>query len=446
MDKTNKKPLSGGKLNTQAAVCTEIWGAVVNEVFGQKNVADRALARFLRERKELGSRDRRFISETIFSFFRYWGVLRFLLPEEEAAQLAADGDVSKLSLLDTSRILLAANMLCHAPDAIPEAVSVWCNHLRIKLPGMWDFSSAGAFFKVEPQLWTVNNLLPDWVKDELDPAVNFDSVITAVQTRPPLWLRAQSNVEELMAELLRDGVPTIRHRKCLQALAVLDSRINLYTLDAFKKGRFEVQDLASQLIGLVCAPQSGERWWDACAGAGGKSLQLADLMHRKGTLVASDIREYKLADLKLRARRSGFPNITTKPWDGKKLSPREQARFDGVLVDAPCSCSGTWRRNPDGRWLMTPAEIEELAALQTTVLKHASGGVKPGGVLVYATCSMFTKENLPVVQNFLAASPDFELENFVNPLNGVNAPGWVLADMLENNSDSMFAARLRRKK
>ena len=125
---------------------------------------------------------------------------------------------------------------------------------------------------------------------------------------------------------------------------------------------------------------------------------------------------------------------------------RDRGKFDGVLVDVPCSCSGTWRRNPDGRWILREEEVKELAELQLSILLNASSGVKPGGVLIYGTCSMFSIENTGVVEAFLAGNGDFELEEFISPLTGEKSPGYVLADMGHNNSDAMFAARLRRKK
>lgn len=446
IDKREKRPLSGGKLHTQAAVCATIWQELCAGVFGRNQVADRTLAGILRERRELGSRDRRFISETVFGFFRYWGVIRFLIPAEDAETLAETGNTEHISDLDRSKLLLAANLLSYQSGSLPEAVSVWANHLRLKLPDFRNLESVAQLFKAPAEFLNLENLVPTWVKDELDTDLDWDSICKALQTRPPLWLRAQVDTDALVAELSTEGVPTIKHPATNSSLAVVDTRVNLYTLESFKSGKFEVQDLASQLIGLVCNPKAGERWWDACAGAGGKALQLASLMNRKGTVVATDIRAYKLDDLRKRARRSGFPNITTKEWDGKKLRQRDSGKFDGVLVDAPCSCSGTWRRNPDGRWLLTQPELAELAEIQYTVLSNASTGVKAGGVLVYGTCSMFGVENMAVVNRFLADNPTFELESFVHPLTGMTTSGWVMADMLTGNSDAMFAARMRKKK
>jgi 16S rRNA (cytosine967-C5)-methyltransferase len=167
-------------------------------------------------------------------------------------------------------------------------------------------------------------------------------------------------------------------------------------------------------------------------------------MQRRGSVIASDIREYKLDDLRKRARRAEFPNIICKEWDGKALRSKQQQKFDGVLVDAPCSCSGTWRRNPDARWTTTVADVNEIAALQLKILCNAAGGVKPGGTLIYATCSVMEIENRDVVEKFIQENKNFELEPFINPLNNGLTCGMLQVYPWDANCDAMFVARLRR--
>ncbi len=436
-----QKSLAAGKLRTQEAVCREIWKLVVSGVFAENRVADRTLAALLRQRKMLGSRDRRFISETIFGFFRYWGVLRMLAPTP-AAKLENEGKIT-FSELEISKLLLASALLSNTPASLPEAAGMWANHLRMTMPTNWDFASVGRFFHAPDDWNDPEKLLPEWMEKYIAPEIDRAGLYRTLSRRPPLWLRDQSG--RTAAELAAAGVTAVAHSRRPEMLAVPDGRINLYTLESFRRGDFEIQDAASQLIGLVCAPSAGERWWDCCAGAGGKSLQLASLMRRKGTVVATDVRGYKLEDLRRRARRAGFPNIMTREWDGKKPRVKDQKKFDGVLVDAPCSCSGTFRRNPDGRWMLKEAEIAELAELQLSILDNASSGVKPGGVLIYATCSMFKMENADVVEKFLASSPDFVLEPFSNPVTGKTENGMVQANPEDADSDAMFACRMRRR-
>ena len=182
------------------------------------------------------------------------------------------------------------------------------------------------------------DLLPDWLSLPEDAA----GFIRMMQSRPPLWLRAQLKPQRLQKILQDAGLDAKISDKLPGALKIEEAKVNLYSLQAFRDGAFEVQDFASQVIGYSCSPKAGERWWDACAGAGGKSLQLASIMKGKGVLIATDIREYKLKDLKKRARRAGLSNIQSKGWNGTKI-PVNKTLFDGVLVDAPCSCTGILR-------------------------------------------------------------------------------------------------------
>ena len=273
------------------------------------------------------------------------------------------------------------------------------------------------------------DLLPDWLPLPED----GPGFIRMMQMRPPLWLRAQIKPQRLQQMLKDDGLYAQISDKLPGALKVKEAKVNLYSLPAFQDGAFEVQDFASQVIGYSCAPKPGERWWDACAGAGGKSLQLGSLMAGKGVLIATDIRAYKLKDLKKRARRAGLSNIQSKGWNGTKI-PVNKTLFDGVLVDAPCSCTGTWRRNPDARWTTFPEDI----------LATCSTGVRKGGVLVYATCSLMPEENEQQVQAFLESHPEFSLEPFTDPLTGKANSGMQSIRPQDADCDAMFTARMRR--
>ena len=317
--------------------------------------------------------------------------------------------------------------------------------IQVPQPATDIFSRAELLLKKKLDIET---LAPAWVREHLEPDFPFDRYLKSLCTRPPMWLRMQTeNKESLLHELASAELTAEQHPYHKDAVAIRNAQINLFTLPAYCEGRFEVQDLASQCIGAACAPAPGERWWDACAGAGGKSLQLAELMQRKGTVVATDIREYKLEDLRKRARRAGFPNIQTRAWDGKGVRPQHRERFDGVLVDAPCSCSGVWRRNPDGIWTLKQEEIGETARLQARILEAAAPGVKPGGVLIYATCSIFKEENKEQVTAFLAKHPEFVLERFPHPLTGAMvSDGMLQVTPADADCDAMFVARMRKLK
>ncbi len=253
---------------------------------------------------------------------------------------------------------------------------------------------------------------------------------------PPLWLRVAPGCPpgEIAAELKAEGVQVALSDAGLCARGGTDVTRTL----AYREGRIDIQDLASQQLAAAVAAGPGQKVWDACAGAGGKSLAVAALMHNKGMLLATDLHAYKLEELKRRAKRAGLFNIRSFAWagDAPLRLPQEAARqrgFDWVLVDAPCSSSGTWRRNPDARWRFSPADTAELVTLQARLLTHAAPAVKPGGYLVYGTCSWQVEENEAQVADFLARHPDFALRE----QHCLGAPA--------QDSDCLFAAVLARR-
>jgi 16S rRNA (cytosine967-C5)-methyltransferase len=203
-------------------------------------------------------------------------------------------------------------------------------------------------------------------------------------------------------------------------------RGDLFRTKEFHAGEFEVQDLSSQAVGLVCEPRPGETWWDACAGEGGKMLHLSDLMANRGLIWASDRAGWRLATLKRRAARAGVFNYRAVAWDGGPRLPTK-AKFDGVLVDAPCSGIGTWHRNPHARWTTTAEDVKELSIVQQRILLHASAAVKPGGKLVYAACTLADSETTRVVEGFERQCTQFKRLAIRNPLAPESTPGGLLS-------------------
>ena len=453
--RSNPHAVSDRRLYTQLRNLRTVFDRSICAVLAENRALDRFLSSYWRSNRCFGSRDRRLFSESIFAFFRFYGFLLPLLDEAER-QMIESGDSRALSGRSAALLLTGAwvlenlppedahKLLCREFDLpmIPDPVkSPACeSNFRIKR-----FADYIAMAEPSRQIdCDFKQLQADWSHKYLQEMSDLSAYYAALAERPPLWLRVQnSDVDQVVKELAAAGLATVRHSRLRNALAVTSGNVNLYTLDAYKAGRVEVQDLASQVIAAACAPNSGERWWDCCAGAGGKTLALAEIMQRTGKVIAGDIREYKLEDLKRRARRSGFPNIETRPWDGKKVPPRKGASFDGILIDAPCSCSGVWRRNPDGRWNCTAGEVDSITQIQRNVLENVLPALRPGGVLVYATCSVFEPENSAMVKDFLARHPEFELENFANPLTGDMTDGMLKITGAAENCDSMFVARLR---
>jgi 16S rRNA (cytosine967-C5)-methyltransferase len=293
-------------------------------------------------------------------------------------------------------------------------------------------------------------LVPTWLRDFLSlpagagsPKTKRLELLSSMQATPSLWVRAQGlEAQDLWNELRALGLKPWVHRKNTAA-ARLETDADIYHTEAFTRGVLEVQDLASQAVGLVCDPDPGERWWDACAGAGGKAIHLAALMRGKGLVVATDSHAARLQEAVRRARRSPFRNVTTKPWDGKHVAGKPRS-FDGVLVDAPCSAIGTWRRNPDARWTLDRETIPRLAELQLELLQAASAGVKDGGTLVYSVCTLTHVETSGVLDRFLETNPAFRLDPFHDPLTGGITKGALQIWPQHSDSDAMFVARMVR--
>lgn len=272
--------------------------------------------------------------------------------------------------------------------------------------------------------------VPAWLATEMDLPADF---LRQLQRDPALWIRARPGQGAALAQSLFACEPTDRAPDALRFTGTQD----LFRTEQFKTGEFEIQDLASQLVGHACAPAPGQTWWDACAGEGGKTLHLADLMRNKGLVVATDRHTGRLDTLKRRAARAKLFNYRAVVWESGARLP-SKARYDGILVDAPCSGVGTWQRNPHARWTTSLADVHELASTQLGLLNQVAGSLKAGGRLVYSVCTLTRSETTAVADAFTAAHPEL-------------APDPVLAGesrrMLwpqELNANGMFIAAWRR--
>jgi 16S rRNA (cytosine967-C5)-methyltransferase len=257
---------------------------------------------------------------------------------------------------------------------------------------------------------------PAWLRPHLEAALGaaLGEEMAALNGNAPLDLRVnllkaegRRSVREALAGGGVKAQPTPLSPLGLRVL----ERIPLATLRVFKEGLVEVQDEGSQVAALLADARPGMRVVDFCAGAGGKTLALAAQMRNQGHLVACDVSERRLERATQRLRRAGAGIVRRQPLSGArdKWVKRHKGGFDRVFVDAPCTGTGTWRRNPDAKWRLRPQDLEELVALQAEILDSAERLVKPGGRLVYATCSLLLEEDERQVERFLAAHPDFRL-------------------------------------
>lgn len=264
----------------------------------------------------------------------------------------------------------------------------------LELQARFDKNPAG--FKTEA---LAARAVPDWLKAEMDDIP--PSWLPQLQRDPPLWIRAKAGTGVELVKKLSHFTPAPQSADALRYSGLTD----LYRTKEFQAGEFEIQDLASQLVSLACAPQPGETWWDACAGEGGKTMHLSDLMQNKGLIWASDRSLRRLAKLKERAARAKVFNFRAAPWEGDAKLPTK-TKFDGILIDAPCTGVGTWQRNPHARWTTTPKDVGELAAVQAKLLSNVAGSLKPGGRLVYSVCTLTRAETTGVATAFTAAHPE----------------------------------------
>ena len=272
----------------------------------------------------------------------------------------------------------------------------------------------GRKFAQEPASFSDSDLLnravPAWVQQQVQTTAAW---ARALQAEPRLWLRARPGQGRVLARKLGHCAPFGTGQ--LADMLRYNGRADLFLTKEFHAGEFELQDISSQAVGLVCGPQPSQSWWDACAGEGGKMLHLSDLMGNKGLIWASDRAGWRLQKLKRRAARARVFNYRSVEWDGGPRLPTK-TKFDGVLVDAPCSGVGTWQRNPHARWTTQAGDVRELSALQQQLLRHVAPAVKPGGKLVYAACTLTRAETVEVADAFERDCTEFRRVEIGNPL------------------------------
>lgn len=421
--------------HTRARYLARFWKAFLEAPSSPGNAfpqADRWLAQALKGERALGSSDRRWYADAFFDLLRK--------APTRALALTAGRSPDSLAVGHSGAQELREKSLALSRDPIALKVAL----LEID-PAALDSFPVNPFprTEVDAALWDAG--IPLWLagplaRRALSSAWSADESLKFVggqSTRPPLWIRLQHPEARAAVETeLREAGFAFRRAEGNPDAWLLEGARGLYTLEAYKKGHIEIQDLASQGIGSALGVERRHVVWDSCAGGGGKTLQIAALLSNSGAVFASDVRSYKLDEVKERARRAGFQNVRTLPWNGDALPalPKEaslRGGFDRVLVDAPCSAAGTWRRNPDAKLRVSPEMLAELAGIQRGILEKVCNAVRPGGLLVYSTCSWLVEENEDVVGDFLASHPEFSQTE-------CRMLGWPHAD-----ADAMFVAVLR---
>jgi 16S rRNA (cytosine967-C5)-methyltransferase len=393
--------------------------------------ADSVVSRYFREHRELGHADRAFVAETVFAVLR----------RGRSIEARCAGKLS-----DRARLLVA-----------------------LAVTRGWSQRELAPVLKASEEAWlaaakampdsefrpAVRCDLPDWLYERLENQFGAEEVLRlaeALNQPAPLDLRVntvKTNRDAVLAQFSAEGIAALPGG--LSPLAIrLREKPALARHPLFLAGAFEVQDEGSQLLGYLLEPKRGEMVVDFCAGAGGKTLLLGALMKNTGRLYAYDVSDKRLARLKPRLARSGLSNVHPARIEHERDTKikRLAGKVDRVLVDAPCSGLGTLRRNPDLKWRQDEASVAELALKQAAILEAAARLVRPGGRVVYATCSLLAAENEAIVEAFLAAHPEFSL----TPASGVLARHGVVleGDFLRllphrHHTDGFFAAVLDKK-
>jgi len=376
----------------------------LDNIFNNNIYADKAIEKTLKSNKKWGSKDRGFIAETCYDIVR-WKRL-----------------YSKIADIKSP----------HNSNELWKFFSVWAVLRGIPIPNWKEFENIpkrkikGKFDSLS-KIRKFRESIPNWLdkigsqelgekkwEKELNELNKSNSVVIRTNTH-------KITKNQLKKVLTNEGIETNTIKDYPNAL-VLKKRCNLFVRESFKKGFYELQDASSQLVAPFLELEKGMRVCDVCAGAGGKTLHLSCLMENKGKIIAMDINQYKLNELRKRSKRNGAFNIQTKLIDNLKSVKKLYGKFDRLLIDAPCSGLGVLKRNPDAKWKLNLDFIQRVREKQLNILKKYSPLLKKGGKLVYATCSILPSENEIQIKNFLKSEEgknfDFEDENKINPSDG----------------------------
>jgi 16S rRNA (cytosine967-C5)-methyltransferase len=395
--------------------------------------ADQQLRAFFRDNRKLGSRERALVADTVYAALRRRRLLEKLTPNASPREIAL-ATLVKLQGVGVGQI----------ESVLRGGEKAWLAELKAR--------------DLEAEAFELRADLPDWVIARLRRTLGDEEILAlarGLQQAAPLDLRVNTMKaprEAVLDRLAFDEIGAAATR--LSPIGVrLKEKPALNDHPMFLDGAIEVQDEGSQLLGMLVEPRRGEMVVDFCAGAGGKTLQLGAAMHSQGRLYAFDVSDRRLANLAPRLKRSGlsnvFPQRIANENDAKVK--RLRGKIDRVLVDAPCTGLGTLRRNPDLKWRQDEASLAELNAKQRSILESAAALLKPGGRLVYGTCSLLREENEDIVEAFLAAHPEFRavpVKEILQRLD-IAVPGTETYLHLyphRDETDGFFAAVLERAK
>lgn len=388
--------------------------------------ADVILNNYLRLRRYIGSSDRREITESYYQILKsYWQLQGYLTAagystNTDTAKPTSGGQAHQLS-----RLHGAIHLMKHRGHPL--------NYVHKMFNGE-QYSPAPLFTLEEMILTKIEKLKPDDLSEAARLTVS-DAMLNRLKITFPetyaeeIAKQNESAPLDLRVNILKATMEQVH--KCLRKEKIdhektlyspwglrLSKRLPLSQHKLMQDGWIEIQDEGSQLIGMLVDAKPGMHVWDYCAGAGGKTLAIAATMNNKGRIIASDALDWRLKKAPQRFRRAGIHNVECRLLDAEshKWVKRQYGKFDRVLVDAPCSGSGTWRRNPELKWRLSESDLQEICAKQKDILVKAAHLVKPGGRLIYATCSLYGEENQNQIADFLGTHPEFSIFPITLPI------------------------------
>ena len=366
-----------------------IHDALQETFFEDKKYADNVIERLLKANKKWGSQDRAVVSEIFYNIIRWRKRLEYYISEG-----AKPNNIYRLIL----------------------AYLLWSNTEYKRFDEFSGLKIADILTKIKKETFptkAIEHSVPEWLVEILEQELGsvWEREVIALNEQASTILRANTlkiSPKSLVDELACENISAFTINGYPDAVQ-LEEKKNVFLTSAFKDGFFEVQDASSQKIGRFLEVAEGQRVVDACAGAGGKTLHLSALMKNKGQIIALDIFEWKLAELKRRAKRAGAHNIETRLISDNKVIKRLHEKADRLLIDAPCSGLGVLKRNPDSKWKIDTEFIDRIKVEQQKILQDYSKMLKKGGKMIYATCSILPSENNLQVEKFLSNNPDFRL-------------------------------------
>lgn len=379
---------------------------ILDDIHFRDLPADRVMAGYFKSRRYVGGKDKKAIADTVYGLIRRRGELAWYLDQQKSRPS------TRHLLLAWLRIGRGMNLREITPlfGGHPHAAAPLTSAEEMLLKNLRATDTASL-----PRHVRLN--VPAWLEGELEKSLGdeLDGALSEMAGEAPTDIRAntlKTSREDLQKRLQKELREATAKPTPFSPVGLrFDSRQALFTLPSFKDGLFEVQDEGSQLLALLTNPQPKEFVIDMCAGAGGKTLAIAAQMRNKGRVLACDVVERKLEELKKRLKRAGVDTVLQRAIRDTRDPYLKRHRFkaDRVLLDVPCSGSGTWRRNPDAKWRLTDARLRELNQTQAEILRGGAQLVREGGRLIYATCSILHRENGKQVEAFLRDNPQFKV-------------------------------------